>query len=168
MRMAHVVPLLPGRVEVKYSVLPSSDQRGAVLSNAGAVMRRDGPPESDWIQTSEWRAFLSSRTLVTVNARVFPSGDSVPPPGRRILYQSSGWKARPVDCAASAVAVNETTASARAKVVFIGSLATVWGRRVVNWGRNHTKVRAGMAARWTHPGAPTGSAMPDRQASRRL
>ena len=34
--------MLPGRVDVKYSVLPSSDQRGAVLSNAGAVMRRDG------------------------------------------------------------------------------------------------------------------------------
>src|SRR5262245_60998191 len=47
MLIAHVVPRLPGRVEVKNSVLPSSDQRGAVLSNAGAVIRRDGPPASD-------------------------------------------------------------------------------------------------------------------------
>src|SRR5215510_15513173 len=82
-------------------------------------MRRDGPPASDWIQTSVCRAFFSSSTVVTVNARVLPSGDSVPPPTRAILYQSSGVKAR-LPWAASAVADRSRMIEARFSGDLIG------------------------------------------------
>ena len=113
-RTAQVLPRVYGRVDVKNSVRPSSDHRGAVLSNAGEVMRLEGPPATGCSHTSAWRLFSVSRTVVTVNAIRLPSGDNVGPATREIRYQSAGVKARPPDCANAGPAA--MVRSARAKL----------------------------------------------------
>jgi hypothetical protein len=100
MRSAQVAPRPPGRCDVKYRILPSSEKRGLLLSNAGAVYRAGSPPCVGTTHTSEWRLFSASRTVVTVKATLPPSGESAGVLTVVILYQSAGVNARlaGVDC----------------------------------------------------------------------
>src|SRR5690348_2562352 len=91
--MAHCGPRPPGRVDVKYSTRPSSEYPGALLSVLGVVSRTGSPPVSGTIHTSECRLFSASRTVVTVKATFFPSGDSAGALTFVTLYQSAGVNA---------------------------------------------------------------------------
>jgi hypothetical protein len=86
-------PRAPLRVDVKYNVLPSADQQGALLSVAGDVNRTAGPPVVGTIHTSVCRRSSASITDVTVNAIFDPSGDRVGPATWETLYQSAGVNA---------------------------------------------------------------------------
>src|ERR1051326_9135467 len=113
MRNIHVVPLPPGRVDVKRRNLPSGDQRGLLLSVLGEVKRTASPPDVGTTQTSWW--YLSSRSLIvwTVNATRAPSGDMAGALSVVSRYQSLGVKARLADaCAESNRGVRKAARSA--------------------------------------------------------
>src|SRR5512144_2053869 len=94
MRSAQVVPFPPSRFEAKKRYAPVGDQRGLVLSVPGEVYRCGSPPAVLATQTSLWRLFSASRTVVTVNATRLPSGESAGELTVVRRYQSAGVNAR--------------------------------------------------------------------------
>ena len=83
--------------DVRTSVFPSGDQRGALLSMFAGEIRVGDPPLVVTTHTSDRRLFSASRTVVTVNATHLPSGDIA---GWRTVvtrYQSASVNARLVD-----------------------------------------------------------------------
>src|ERR1035437_1350757 len=91
-------------------------------------------------------------TVVTVNASVFPSGERTPAPTRAILYQSSGLKARPEDCAASAVEPSSRAAMTRGRMFFMVGVPNSMG---ASRDERHPNLRAEGAGRCT-PGEEAG------------
>ena len=83
-----------GRVELKSRYFPSGEKRGFELSVLGDVYRVASPPATGTTHTSLWRLFSASRTVVTVNATSFPSGETAGPLNVVTLYQSAGVNAR--------------------------------------------------------------------------
>jgi len=94
MRNAHVRAFEPGRVELNRRYFPSAEKRGFELSVLGEVYHVASPPAVGTTQTSLWRLFSLSRTVVTVNATSFPSGDTAGALRVVTLYQSAGVNAR--------------------------------------------------------------------------
>src|SRR5687768_7885980 len=94
MRSPQVRAREPGRVELKRRYFPSGENRGFELSVLGDVKRVASPPLAGTTQTSLWRLFSLSRTVVTVNATSLPSGETVGAASVVTLYQSAGVNAR--------------------------------------------------------------------------
>src|SRR5678816_210003 len=94
MRKPQVRAPEPGRVELKSRYLPSGEKRGFEPSVLGDVYRVASPPATGTTHTSLWRLFSASRTVVTVNATSFPSGETAGPLNVVTLYQSAGVNAR--------------------------------------------------------------------------
>src|SRR5688500_10975999 len=94
MRRPHVRLREPGRVDVKSKYLPSGEKRGFELSVLGEVYRVGSPPAAGTTHTSLCRLFSLSRTVVTVNATSFPSGETAGADKVVTLYQSAGVNAR--------------------------------------------------------------------------
>src|SRR6478752_4704865 len=118
MRRPQVRAREPGRVELKSRYFPSGEKRGFELSVLGDVYRVASPPATGTTHTSLCRLFSLSRTVVTVNATSFPSGETAGALSVVSLYQSAGVNARfaPLPDAAGAGLVWAPTGNARATI----------------------------------------------------
>jgi hypothetical protein len=90
-------------VELKRRYFPSGEKRGFELSVLGDVYRIASPPATGTTHTSLCRLFSLSRTVVTVNATSFPSGETAGALNVVSRYQSAGVNARFAPLAADAV-----------------------------------------------------------------
>src|SRR5678816_4523194 len=127
MRNAHVRAFEPVRTELNSRYFPSAEKRGFELSVLGDVYRVASPPAVGTTQTSLWRLLSFSRTVVTVNATSFPSGDTAGALSVVTLYQSAGVNARraPLEDAVVAVAGRACAASSRAGASCVASSAVI-------------------------------------------